>query len=364
VNAKAYWYLTRSTGVVSLALLTATMVLGVLQYSRWASPRLPRFVTAGLHRNLSLLAVAFLAVHVTTAIVDSFAPISVLDAFIPFRSHYRPLWLGFGALALDLLAALVVTSLLRTRLGYRTWRAVHWLAYACWPVALVHGLGTGSDDHLPWFLGVTVACGVAVVAATVWRIAESARSYERSRALAFGAVAAVVAGIVAWTAVGPLQPGWARRAGTPTSLLTSQPAAARTPEPNAPVATVAPASLTVPFDAGFTGTLREDGPDAAGLAIVVIDGHLRDGATGRVHVVLQGPALGGGGVQMDRSRAYLGPLAVPSLYAGSITDLAGSRLVADLRAADGHRARLTLALDLNGSTAITGRAHASKLGDD
>ena len=88
--------------------------------SRWHSARWPRFPSAGLHRNLTLLAIAFVAVHVVTTVADGYAPIGSADAFIPFVSPYRPVWLGLGAVAFDLLLALVLTSLLRARIGYRS----------------------------------------------------------------------------------------------------------------------------------------------------------------------------------------------------------------------------------------------------
>ena len=87
--------------------------------------------------------------------------------------RYRPLWLGLGAVAFDLLSALVVTSLLRARIGYRAWRAVHWLAYASWPFALVHGLGTGSDSRFGWLVLITIVCAGAVGAALAARLLRS-----------------------------------------------------------------------------------------------------------------------------------------------------------------------------------------------
>src|SRR5581483_4638934 len=147
-HSRALWYLTRGSGLIALVLLTASVVLGVREVKRWATERWPRFMTAALHKNVSLLSVVFLGVHIATTVVDGFAPIGWLDAVVPFRSPYRPLWLGLGALSVDLLLALVVTSLLRARIGYRTWKAVHWAAYACWPVAVLHGMGTGTDTRL------------------------------------------------------------------------------------------------------------------------------------------------------------------------------------------------------------------------
>ncbi|HEY2957154.1 MAG TPA: ferric reductase-like transmembrane domain-containing protein [Actinomycetota bacterium] len=169
-DTRALWFLTRGSGAVTLLLLTGTVVLGIANTARWASPAWPRFVTERLHRNLSLLALVFLALHVATAVVDGYAPIGWLDALLPFGSAYRPLWLGLGALAGDLLLAVLVTSLLRARIGHDAWRAVHWLAYACWPVAFAHGLGTGSDPGRAWMLAVEVVAAAAVLAAGWWRL--------------------------------------------------------------------------------------------------------------------------------------------------------------------------------------------------
>jgi sulfoxide reductase heme-binding subunit YedZ len=143
-----YWYLTRSTGAVALVLLTISLALGVVDVRRLQSPRWPRFVIDGLHRNVSLLALVFLVLHILTSVLDSFAPVSLVAAFIPFISPYRPFWLGLGAVSFDLFLAVILTSLLRRRIGYGAWRATHWLVYASWPVALLHGLGTGSTSTI------------------------------------------------------------------------------------------------------------------------------------------------------------------------------------------------------------------------
>src|SRR5437588_2346460 len=174
LGPSAYWYLARATGVVSLVLLTASVVLGVLGPLRFTVPgRWPRFAIDTLHRDVSLLVVAVLVIHIVTSVLDGFAPINLLDAVLPFRSTYRPLWMGLGASSFDFLLALVLTSLVRRRLGYRAWRAIHWLAYASWPVAVAHGLGTGTDTKAAWMLLITAAC-LAAVGVAVWlRIARS-----------------------------------------------------------------------------------------------------------------------------------------------------------------------------------------------
>lgn len=213
----ALWYFTRASGAVSLVLLTSTLLLGVVDVGRWTSPRFPRFVTDALHRTVSLLVVAFVALHVITAVLDSFAPVGLADAVVPFGSAYRPLWLGLGAVSFDLLLALVVTSLLRNRLGIRAWRAVHWTAYACWPFALVHALGSGSDVRGGWMLWLGAACAVAVGAAVLVRAGAAVSS---GRALAWTLGGLVLAGfaLAAWLPTGPLARGWARKAGTPPAV--------------------------------------------------------------------------------------------------------------------------------------------------
>ena len=184
LDTRSMWYVTRATGVVSLVLLTASVVLGVTETVRWASDRWPRFVTAGIHKNVSLTATAFIAVHIVTAIVDGFAPIGWLDTVVPFHSAYRPIWLGLGTVAFDLLVAIAVTSLLRQRIGHRAWRIVHWAAYACWPVALLHGLGTGTDAKTTSLFALELVCMAAVVVAVWWRIAAGWPQHERQRIFA------------------------------------------------------------------------------------------------------------------------------------------------------------------------------------
>src|SRR5437763_9175376 len=175
LGPSAYWYLSRATGAVALVLLTVSVVLGILDSVRFsAGPRWPRFAIDSLHRDTSLLVIVLIVLHVVTSVLDGFAPIGLTDAVIPFATPYRPLWMGLGALSFDILVALVVTSLVRRRLGYRSWRAIHWLAYASWPIAILHGLGTGSDTKLWWMLAITAACVGAVMVATLVRLARVA----------------------------------------------------------------------------------------------------------------------------------------------------------------------------------------------
>jgi sulfoxide reductase heme-binding subunit YedZ len=163
------WYASRATGVVALVLLTLVLVLGVAVNRQGRLPGLPRFAATSLHRSVALLAVTFVAVHVGTAIADPFVSIGIAAAVVPFVSPYQPFWLGVGAVSVDLMLALIVTSLLRARIGRRTWRGVHWLAYACWPTAAAHSIASGTDLRHGWLLDLGAGCVAAVAAALAWR---------------------------------------------------------------------------------------------------------------------------------------------------------------------------------------------------
>ena len=167
---EALWYLMRATGVVSLLLLTAVMALGIATHGGARLGGLPRFATMALHRSLSLLSVAFLAVHVIAAVIDPYVTVGVTDVVLPFSAGSEPAMIGLGALALDLLAALVLTGVLRERVGRRVWRAVHWGAYAMWPLAFIHAIGIGSDASAPWAQALGIGAAAVIGGSLTWRL--------------------------------------------------------------------------------------------------------------------------------------------------------------------------------------------------
>jgi len=174
VSDTVLWYATRGAGVISLVLLTGVILLGIIGAMRWQTASWPRFLTTGFHRNLALMTLSFLALHIVTAVVDPFTALGWNAALIPFSSSYRRFWLGLGVVAIYLLIAIAATSLLRPLFGHRAWRAVHWLAYLMWPVAVVHGIGTGTDQRFAWMLAIEVVCVGSVIAAVVWRVGRAA----------------------------------------------------------------------------------------------------------------------------------------------------------------------------------------------
>jgi sulfoxide reductase heme-binding subunit YedZ len=169
----ALWYLGRASGVVSLVLLTIVVALGIVTRSGRPLPGLPRFAVTAVHRSASLLSLVFLGVHIVTLTLDPQSQLRWIDAVIPFTGRYRPLWVGLGALSFDLIVALIVTSLLRHRIGRRTWRGIHWAAYALWPFALLHTVGTGTDMTHGWLMWTVIGSVVAGLALVGWRLSET-----------------------------------------------------------------------------------------------------------------------------------------------------------------------------------------------
>jgi sulfoxide reductase heme-binding subunit YedZ len=329
------WYATRATGEVALLFLTVVLVLGALSAIRVGGRRVPRFVIAGTHRNLTLAGLGFLLVHIVTVILDSYAPIGLVDAVVPFDSAYRPIWLGLGTLAFDLLLVLTGTSLLRTRLNVRSWRVLHWSAYGCWLFAVIHALGTGSDTRTSVFLLLTGACVALALAVVAWRLAAGGPGREVLRSsVAMGTLFALTV-VAVWAAWGPLAPGWAIRSGTPARLLAGK-TTAGSPDPR----TAAQSSSGSPSRPSSTAAAVR-GPYVVYLAFDE-PGRARftgpDGQRGRLHV--------------DGRTITLGTAGSPQLYTGEAQADEDGRVVGVLRDAAGDTvtAWITLSPDTHGGT--------------
>ena len=170
MSSTSLWYATRASGIVALALLTLAMVLGAVTTSRVRARNWPGYVQQEIHRRISVIALVFVAIHVITSVLDTFVSISWTTLVVPFTSTYARLWVGVGTIGLDLMLAVFVSSILRPRLRPQTWRALHWLAYLCWPVALAHTFGMGTDAGQVWVISLAAACTLSVGAAVGWRL--------------------------------------------------------------------------------------------------------------------------------------------------------------------------------------------------
>ncbi|MBV9446546.1 MAG: ferric reductase-like transmembrane domain-containing protein [Streptosporangiaceae bacterium] len=184
MNSTAFWYASRATGVVALLLLTAVFVMGILINRQGKLPGLPRFAVTDLHRNISLLAVSFVAVHVLTAVLDTYVNIPLLSSVIPFASGYERLWLGLGAISFDLMVAMIVTSLVRGRMNRTAWRAIHLTAYVSWPIAFVHSIYSSKDLQHGLMLDLAIGCALILAAAVTWRLVSAAREVPRAARVA------------------------------------------------------------------------------------------------------------------------------------------------------------------------------------
>jgi predicted ferric reductase len=193
MSSQVLWYATRATGLVALVLLTVTMVLGIVTANRFSTRSWPGFAQQDLHKRVSILTLVFLGIHILTSVMDTYVNIGWLAIVVPFASSYDRIWVAVGTIGLDLMLAVSLSSVLRHRIRARTWRALHWLAYLSWPVALSHAFGMGTDMGEGWAVGLAVGCMVAVLAAVCWRLSlevsrrrvptssSSVRSFTRAR---------------------------------------------------------------------------------------------------------------------------------------------------------------------------------------
>ena len=347
---------------MSLTLLTISVALGIIIVRRDRFPRVPRFVFEAIHRSASLLAVTFLVIHIATTLLDGFAPISLLDVVLPLHSSYRPVWLGLGAAAFDLLMAVTITSLVRGRLGYRSWRATHWLAYASWPVALVHGFGTGSDARTHWMLVLTGGCVVMMIVAVAARVTSGWPAHRATRIAGLSAALLVPVGLALWLPSGPLASGWARRAGTPAAVLAAaHGSVTRVSTRSTPAgsATRSRGPGAISIDAPFTGVVHQfqtgAGPSIVDVSLHVSDLHIRS-----LRIRIEGQAIPGGGVQMTSSEVSGGPASNPDRYHGRVTGLNGSSVRATV--SDGAGTTLGLLVDLqlgSDGRSATGTLHGT-----
>ncbi|ACU53937.1 hypothetical protein Afer_0999 [Acidimicrobium ferrooxidans DSM 10331] len=326
------WYLTRVSGLAALVMLGAVALLGIAVAGKILPSGVARFLGPDLHRRLSLTLVVVLAIHILTALADSFVPIGWTAAVIPFLSHYRRAFVGFGTLAFDGLLIVIASSLARQHLGFALWKRTHMLVWLVLALAIVHGLGTGSDTRLAAVLAVYGAITAGVIVLAVLRIRRDPDLAHTARTLGMVGVLGVPGVVALWARSGPLRPGWSARIdGTaPTTATTA--AVTRSSEP-----------LGGPITATVTQTQATSATD---LTIAGAIG----GTNERLTVVLTGQpsegvfAVSGGTVT-------LGTPSAPNLCHGSVTALGGSTISFSLACPHATvEGTAALAIDANGAT--------------
>jgi methionine sulfoxide reductase heme-binding subunit len=205
-SSPAVWYAARASGVAAYVVLSLVVMLGLTLGGKAQNRRWPRFSVEKIHRFGGLLVGSLIGVHVLAIAADSFLPFSLTQLLVPFTAAYRPLWTGLGIAAAELLVALAITNHYRKQLPYRFWRKAHYLNFAVWGFASLHGLMAGTDRGAPWLAilyGVSVA---GVVMLLVWRF--GGYVFRSPRVTTAGAVTVVALPLLI---IGPLRhspPAW------------------------------------------------------------------------------------------------------------------------------------------------------------
>jgi hypothetical protein len=194
------WYAARAAGIVAYVLLSLVVCLGLAMAGKAPTRRWPKFTQEGIHRVGGLMVGTFLAIHIGTIAADSYLPFKPVELIVPLASHYRPIWIGLGICAAELLLALAITNRLRKRLEYKTWRSVHYLNFGVWTAATLHSIGIGTDRSAPWMLAIYAVAVGAVGGLLGWRFGRTL-SWRGTAALG-GALLGVA--LPVWLALGPL----------------------------------------------------------------------------------------------------------------------------------------------------------------
>jgi sulfoxide reductase heme-binding subunit YedZ len=198
------WYTARAGGLVAFGLLTVCVLLGIAMSGRVRLARWPQFAVEDVHRFAGLLIGAFIVLHGAALFVDSYLPFSLTQLLVPGTAAYRPLPVALGIVAAELVAALAVTNHYRRALPYRFWRRAHYVNFAVWALALVHGIASGTDSAATWALALYAACAGSVAGATVWRALKAQRLEAWAVRLWPGTAALLGAELILALALGPL----------------------------------------------------------------------------------------------------------------------------------------------------------------
>jgi hypothetical protein len=284
------WTVARAGGLTAYVLLTLAVALGLALSLRWEAARWPRLITNDLHRFLTLLSLALVAVHGPAVWLDPFMRFGWTEVLVPFMSHYRPLWMALGIVAGYLALAVWLSTELRPRIGYAWWRRLHGLAFAVYALATVHGLATGSDTRTPWGLGLYAGSVLLVGSLLGVRLLTPVGTRGRTYPNLAGLVALLLVGGVLWTATGPAQPGWNAIAnnGQGSGARGGQAATRQKTD----------SVFAAPFTANLQGTLTQSQPDATGGVILRVDTTLSGGGRGGV----PGAPAGAAGERWERGR--------------------------------------------------------------
>ena len=333
------WDVARAGGVVAYVLVTISVLLGLILSGGWRGVEWPRFVTKGVHEHVTLAALVFTAVHGVAVWIDPYLKAGLTDILVPGSIAYRPFWVALGIVAGYLMLALWLSERIRPFVGYRTWRAFHFSAFAAYVLATAHGLASGTDATTWWSFAMYATSISGVLVLLLGRLVVTSGS-TAARAGFSAAAAALVVGGGAWALSGPLQPGWGLSAGSRASLT----AAAATPSP-APAPSSGRVAAVRAFQSGFTGTEQLNG------GTLVITGNLSDQPGAHLEIDLQGRVRGG---SFSVSSGRMTYSSGAGTYGGDIGSIDDGRLAATVSDEAGHRLNLVFTLGTMGNGSVSG----------
>lgn len=164
------WILGRSTGMVGVVLLSLAAAMGLALSMKASSPRFPRWLTTELHRYVTILALVVSVMHLAVLWLDTESGLSLVSLVVPFTSSWEPLAVGMGVLGLEITLVVWLTTRIRDRIGYRSWRVIHRFTSVGWVLVIGHGLLAGTDTGATWAVLTYAACAAMVVGLLVPRM--------------------------------------------------------------------------------------------------------------------------------------------------------------------------------------------------
>lgn len=368
------WDVARAGGFTAYLLLTLSVAIGLALTLQWQSAnRWPRLINSEMHNFVTLLSLIFTGVHVLAVWLDPFTRFGWNEVFLPFASHYRPLWMAFGIVALYLGLAIGLSTWLRPLIGYAWWRRLHVLTLVTYALVTVHGIATGSDTRTWWGVLIYAASALLVGWLLLLRLLQPTTARGRAHPVWAVVTALLLFAGTFWTALWPLQAGWNAVANNGNGSGARVALASGSSGSGSSSGTSRSGALAIPFSAQLTGTLTQSGPDASGVVQYALSGTFQDGTTGHVSIQMSGQANSGfgddnGGITITQTSVALGTASDPTLYQGQVTQLRtddnGWRLTATVSPRGSHSSGIVLRLNLglNGDTSVQGTITASSAG--
>jgi cytochrome b561 len=367
------WDVARSGGFVAYGLLTLSVALGLALSMRWQAPWWPRLINSELHNFVTLLSLVFTIIHVLAVLLDPFTAFGWTEVFIPFVSHYRPIWMASGIVGLYLGLAMAASVWLRPYVGYEWWRRLHVLTLLVFALVTIHGLATGSDTQTFWAVAVYSLSGL-LVAALLWiRLLVPASPQQRRHPVWVAVTGAGLFAGVVLAMIGPMRPGWNAFANNGNGSGQRVAMAASTGQnnatsTNAPTATPPASStgaLTLPFQANVAGSLREQRPDARGQMTITVTTTLRGGAQGVMEIQLLGTQEPNGTLLVSSTQALIGKDWSAPTYRGRLINVSSSGNTWNLEGAlspvsgSGASVDLRINLTINSDNTVAGTVQGS-----